>query len=836
VAIMERLTAWVRGLVPSQVSARVTRLFTLMAFLQIPLVAAGSLNVAIYEQLSTVVALAAIGVWLWVLCCRGGASRWWDLLPPSALLVVAWSLGHGPAIRGLLLTVLLTRVLHGDRRDAVLNGALYFAAFVAALALTGAALGSAILEGLMVPVVAVVAWTLARVLREFEQTSAREVNLAEARLRLQSASDSDAVFAAAVEGARSILSVYGEETAITLWRGDAETLVLAHGDGDVPGDLPPRVPLATISPELRASLLAGAPFRLDEAASRAVQTAVGMAPIHMSILIAPFTHGDSFSGALAVSSRAPLSGASVDALGQLALGVGLVLDRMERSALLQRIVDNSSDAILLLRDDHTIRYVSEAISPILGYARSDLIDRPFDDLMAGSDEAVSALLERAEAATVLRDPVDVVLRHADGRVLEIELAASQLTDTPRPGWVLNLRDVTVRRETERALRLSEAHLRTLAENVSEGLFRMSFNPAPQFDYVNPALEDICGLTARQMLDDPDVTLRHVHPDDRDLLMQTRTDPESITWPIEIRWNHPERGWRWLSLTETPIFGDDGGSRLSLGIASDITARREQEEALRYALVAERSIAAKLRQVDEMKTTFLQAVSHELRTPLTAIIGYAHTLERTGAGADDPQQRMMLERLTASATRLRGLLIDLLDVDRLSAGVIEPNRRPTDVTALCLRVVEQMEGDAHAVTCVGDPVTADVDGPKIERVVENLLRNAIRHSPDGTVVDVEVTDLDHDVLIAVTDRGPGVEPQHRERIFEVFEQGPEAAASPSPGTGIGLSLVAKFVQLHGGVVWVENAPTGGARFCVRLPKRPPRDLSSARPGEGISSSV
>lgn len=833
---MRRLTAWVRGLVPSQVSARVTRLFTLLAFLQIPLVAAGSVNVAASERWSTLVALATIGVWLWVLCCRGGPSRWWDLLAPSALLVVAWGLGDGQAIRGLLLTVLLTRVLHGDRRAASIVGVLYYASFVAALALTGAELGSAILDGLIVPVVAVVAWTLARVLREFEQTTARETNLAEARLRLQSASDRDGVIAAAVEGARSILALHGEETAVTLWRGDAETLVLTHADGDVPRDTPLRVPLATISAELRASLFAGEPFGLGEAAARAVQDAVGMDPVHKSILIAPFTHGDSFSGALAVSSRTPLSGASVDGLGQLALGVGLVLDRMERSVLIQRIVDNSSDGILLLRDDQTIRFVSEAISPILGHARSDLIDQPFEDLIADSHETLGALLERAESAAALRDPEVVALRHADGSVREIELAASRLTDTPRPGWVLNLRDVTVRRDTERALRLSEAHLRTLAENVSEGLFRMSFDPAPRFDYVNPALEEICGLTAQQMLDDPDVTLRHVHPDDRDLLLRTRTAPESITWPIEIRWNHPERGWRWLSLTETPVIGDDGRSRLSLGIASDITARRDQEEALRHALVAERSVAAKLRQVDEMKTTFLQAVSHELRTPLTAIIGYAQTLERTGAGGDDPRQRMMLERLIASAARLKALLVDLLDVDRLSAGVIEPNRRPTDLMALCLRVVEQMEGDTHAVTCEGDPVAADVDGPKIERVVENLVRNAIRHSPEGTVVAVEVTDLDHDVLIAVTDHGPGVEPEHRERIFEVFEQGSDAAASPSPGTGIGLSLVAKFVQLHGGVVWVETSPTGGARFCVRLPKRLQSDRGSASQLDDVSASV
>jgi signal transduction histidine kinase len=115
--------------------------------------------------------------------------------------------------------------------------------------------------------------------------------------------------------------------------------------------------------------------------------------------------------------------------------------------------------------------------------------------------------------------------------------------------------------------------------------------------------------------------------------------------------------------------------------------------------------------------------------------------------------------------------------------------------------------------------ADVDAAKIERILENLVANAVKHTPFGTAIRVRVESVDAGVLLAVDDRGPGVPKEDRDAIFGVFNRGARATAS-APGAGIGLSLVAQLVALHDGRVWVEDNPGGGASFCVLLPSRRP----------------
>jgi signal transduction histidine kinase len=112
--------------------------------------------------------------------------------------------------------------------------------------------------------------------------------------------------------------------------------------------------------------------------------------------------------------------------------------------------------------------------------------------------------------------------------------------------------------------------------------------------------------------------------------------------------------------------------------------------------------------------------------------------------------------------------------------------------------------------------AELDAPKVERILANLLENAIKHTPPGTDIRVRVESLDESVLLAVDDRGPGVRKEERDAIFGIFNRG-EAAVAHSPGAGVGLSLVAQFAERHNGRVWVEDNPEGGASFCVLLPQ-------------------
>jgi signal transduction histidine kinase len=221
----------------------------------------------------------------------------------------------------------------------------------------------------------------------------------------------------------------------------------------------------------------------------------------------------------------------------------------------------------------------------------------------------------------------------------------------------------------------------------------------------------------------------------------------------------------------------------------------------------------------MKTTFLQAVSHDLRTPLTTILGIALTLEHRAAGLPAHDQADLLHRLSANARRLDRLLGDLLDLDRLARGTLSPRRQLIDLGALAQRVVADAGvTDEHPVVVDVPPLRLAADAPKLERIVENLVVNAAKHTQAGTTIWVRLETREDGVVLLVEDEGPGVPAQLREQIFQPFHQG-RNVADHAPGSGIGLALVAQFANLHGGRAWVQERPGGGASFRVFLPDSP-----------------
>ena len=225
----------------------------------------------------------------------------------------------------------------------------------------------------------------------------------------------------------------------------------------------------------------------------------------------------------------------------------------------------------------------------------------------------------------------------------------------------------------------------------------------------------------------------------------------------------------------------------------------------------------MKALDELRRTFLHAVSHELRTPLTSVLGISLTLQRDDVELDGDEQRELIGRLASNARRLDLLLRDLLDLDRLDRGILEPKVESADLGELVRHVISNMEMlKPRRVQLHTPSVTATVDPAKVERIVENLLANAVRHTPNDAAIWVRVEAVDAGAEITVEDDGPGVSPELRALVFEPFHQAPDNR--PSPGLGIGLSLVARFAELHRGRAWVDERPGGGASFHVFLPDR------------------
>ncbi len=253
--------------------------------------------------------------------------------------------------------------------------------------------------------------------------------------------------------------------------------------------------------------------------------------------------------------------------------------------------------------------------------------------------------------------------------------------------------------------------------------------------------------------------------------------------------------------------------------------------VRRQLEDERDCALRLREADELKNTFLAAVSHELRTPLTSILGFAVTmLDRPEL--DDAQRERMLRTVVEEAEHLEDILANMLDLDRLTRGkatLVPVDVDPAVVVRAAVEHVQKRCGRDIQLDLAPD-LRVNVDVAKVERIVENLVGNAVKYTPDTADVAVRMHPDGGGIVIRVDDGGPGINGELRETIFEPFRRGKDVGV---PGTGIGLSLVDRFSRMHGGRAWVEERPGGGCRFQVYLPANLPAS-DPTPPAEGSDS--
>ena len=230
----------------------------------------------------------------------------------------------------------------------------------------------------------------------------------------------------------------------------------------------------------------------------------------------------------------------------------------------------------------------------------------------------------------------------------------------------------------------------------------------------------------------------------------------------------------------------------------------------------------LHKADLVRRQLLADVSHELMTPLTAIRGYLETLAMPAVVRDEPTRERYLRIVTEETQRLEALIGDLLDLARLEGGGVDVESADVSVAALFDRVAER-HGMATALRRIElrtavEPGAGRVraDGRRLEQALQNLVANAVRHTPDGGRVTVTAARVDDGVRISVEDTGRGVPAEHLPLIFDRFYKSDPARAAGHAGSGLGLSIVKAIVELHGGRVSAGNVAGGGARFEVVLP--------------------
>lgn len=384
-------------------------------------------------------------------------------------------------------------------------------------------------------------------------------------------------------------------------------------------------------------------------------------------------------------------------------------------------------------------------------------------------------------------------------------------DQGRPeAWQGVMMDITARKAAEAGLAEADARYRALVEQLPAIAY---IDPVDRRGtvYISPQTTTILGYTPEEWYADPDLWRRIVVPEDHERLDAERGSPLPSTYRVRTK----DGDEIWVHDQARPVYDDTGALVYWQGLLLDITDQRRTLE-LERALDLERVEAERLRTEDELKTTLLHAVSHDLRTPLAAILGLAVTLERDDLALSTDESRDLAHRIAQNARRLDRMVADFLDLERLRRGVTDLAFAPVDLGALVREIVADADLVAErrlALDVV--PVTIQADAGMLERIIENLLANTVKHTPAESRIWVRVGPADGGAELVVEDDGPGVADEDKARIFEPFRQGAHAAT----GSGVGLALVARFAELHDGQAWVDDRPGGGASFHVTLAAEP-----------------
>lgn len=360
---------------------------------------------------------------------------------------------------------------------------------------------------------------------------------------------------------------------------------------------------------------------------------------------------------------------------------------------------------------------------------------------------------------------------------------------------------------EFGLRGAEARFRALVERIPAVVYTDALDDKGTTVYISPQVESLLEYPLEEWNSNPGLWFEALHPEDKDEVFDEYMRRREAGEPWTMEYRMVARGGRVVWIREDDVIARDwNGEPVAVqGVMFDITAQKQAEE--------------QLKALDSLKGTLLHAVSHDLKGPLSAILGATALLldDRTPTVSPEDAHRL-LEGIENSTRKMDKLVTNLLDLDRLDKGILEPKRETIDAGELVERVAGELDlPPGRSIQVEVEPVLVLADPILVERIVENLILNAAKHTAKAVPVWVRVRAEEDRALILVEDAGDGVPSSLRETIFEPFRRGGDEGSPLPTGAGIGLSLVARFAKLHGGRAWVEDRSGGGASFRVALPR-------------------
>jgi PAS domain S-box-containing protein len=523
----------------------------------------------------------------------------------------------------------------------------------------------------------------------------------------------------------------------------------------------------------------------------------------------------------------------------------------ESEKRLRAVVEDQTDLICRFKPDGTLTFVNRAYCQFHGKSNEELLGMSFLRTLPVDDIAIP--LSWFEALPPEQPVVSFDHRvvGGDGVMVWQQYSVRRLFE--EGGQTLEfqavIQDITHRKQTEQALRASEGKYRSLVANIPDIVW--TADASRKLLYVSESVEKILGYPAGALIQGGGTLwLDRIHPNDFpnvQLAYQMLFDKEE-SFDVQYRIRRQDGQWIWLHNRAPSTYMRDG-TRCADGLLKDITQRKRVEEALQQAKDAAEA-------ANRAKSQFLASMSHELRTPLNAIIGFSEILGDKTFGDLNDRQFKYANNILNSGRHLLQLINDILDLSKVEAGKLELTRssfsvaRALENAQVIIKTIACKKGITLDFDVAAVPPELFADEAKFKQIMYNLLSNAIKFTPDKGRVVVTATRWNHPngqgvpgsksplsgecLKVTVADTGIGIHPRDHERIFAEFEQVDSSYGRLQQGTGLGLALTKRLIELHGGLISVESEGIEGKgslfTFLLPLQKPEPKPASAQDPAE------
>jgi PAS domain S-box-containing protein len=499
----------------------------------------------------------------------------------------------------------------------------------------------------------------------------------------------------------------------------------------------------------------------------------------------------------------------------------------------RRVYDLSPISKVMVSLDFRFLDCNDAFCKFLGYAKQELLGKTFLEFTHSEDQSIGQTeLKAIKTGTMEEAHFSKRYVRKDGNFVwgELSIRLIQQFQNNPAYYLAVIVDITERKLTEQALSDSEKRFRDLFNASPQAILVMQQG---KYIFFNPASLKLLGYQPEE-LNGMDV-MKIIAPEDQPKLIERakRIQDQKDNPPLEITVLCKNGQTKFCETTSVPILFNNQPAALILSL--DITERKAAQAALaeeRNLLarrVEERTLDlsranAELARSARMKDEFLSNMSHELRTPLTGILGLTEALTEGVYGALDPIQIKTLKTVHESGQHLLSMINDILDLSKIEAGKLELQLGPTLLENVCSSAMRMIKQQAARKQLLVFQSTApklsyfQADERRIKQILVNLLGNAVKFTPAGGKVGLEVAlDIEQSAIrFCVWDTGIGIPEERMNTLFRPFVQLDSTLARKYEGSGLGLSLVHRLVEMHGGSISVESKVGEGSRFTFLIP--------------------